>query len=82
MRNFLSLFGVVALVACITDPTPGRSPYCYYAGDTIGYEVVSLGGVAIVCDWRVQKVDTCKDTRVGRLYGQADCVEGEKWPRR
>lgn len=72
---------LAAVTACITDPTPGRSPYCYYPGDTIAYSVVSLGGIAIVCDWTVQQSLECKDTRVERLYGQADCKEGEKWPR-
>lgn len=81
MRPILVLLAACGFAACITDPTPGRSPYCYYAGDTIAYSVVSLGGIAIVCDWTIQKETICHDTRVGRLYGQADCTEGEKWPR-
>lgn len=80
MKPMLILIAACGFAACITDPTPGRSAYCAYPGDTVAYSVVSLGGVAIVCDWTVSAVEAC-GTSVVKRYGQADCMEGQKWPR-
>lgn len=80
MKPILMLIAACGFAACITDPTPGRSSYCSYPGDTVAYSVVSLGGVVIVCDWTVSTTQECGSATV-KLYGQADCMEGQKWPR-
>lgn len=74
------LCGAVGLVACVGATEPNREN-CFAVGDTVAFSVVSLSGVAIVCDWTIQKTTLCKTHPVQR-YGQADCMEGEKYPRR
>lgn len=80
MRNFLLLFSAVALLACVEYTGPNRER-CLMPGDTIAYQSVTLNGIAIHCEWTVATEITCPGGRVTR-YGRADCMEGEKWPRR
>lgn len=81
MKSFLAVFAGVALVACVSAVEPNPET-CLMPGDTIAYSVVSLGGVAIVCDWTFQKSTQCyTNGKQPVRYGQADCKEGEKWPR-
>lgn len=80
MRLFLLVLSA-ALVACVgaTEPNPAN---CLMPGDTVAYSVVSLGGIAIACDWTVQKTVHCYvEGQRPPKYGRADCMEGEKWPR-
>jgi hypothetical protein len=82
MKRFLAVFSSVALVACITDPTPGRSMYCQYRGDTIGLgPLLQPDSTIIACLW-VLEIDAqrCYTAPV-KLLSQATtpCVVGTKW---
>lgn len=81
MKRVFLLLCAVALVACVGMTEPDRDNlHCRYPGDTIAYQVVSLGGVAIHCEWTVATKEACF-TNIIQKYGQKDCKEGEKWPR-
>ena len=83
MRSFLAVLAAVGMMACITDPTPGRSPYCQYRGDTIGLAPLLQSDYTITaCIWilEVSEQPRCYQNRV-KLVSQATtpCVVGTKW---
>ena len=82
MRSFLAVLAAVTTVACVGATEP-RNQYCTAVGDTLTYTAViwSTDSTTIDCRWQIETQARCFP-RPFKLYGQADCMIGEKWPRR
>jgi hypothetical protein len=79
MKPLLLLVAACAIAACVTDPTPGYSPYCIYPGDTLGVLKRSDAAktVVIECIWLLADSEQCFTQRVQTK--PTACTVGDQW---
>lgn len=78
MKPILMLMAALGVAACITDPTPGRSPYCIEVGDTLGVIRRVPAGTVTECIWILADTRECFEQRVQTKV--TTCAVGDKWP--